>query len=72
MQEAVKQSTSNKSTCGEEKDTTITKLLKKNIEVQQKNIEVMQSTQKMFKPMINPLKTLSNKFVEKAKKNVDA
>ena len=70
MQESSAEASSNKSNSGEEKDTTITKLMKKNIEVQQKNIEVMQSTQKMFKPMINPLKTLSNKFVEKAKKTL--
>ena len=70
LQESSAEASSKKSNSGEEKDTTITKLMKKNIEVQQKNIEVMQSTQKMFKPMINPLKTLSNKFVEKAKKTL--
>ena len=70
VQESSGEASSNKSNSGEEKDTTITKLMKRNIEVQQKNIEVMQSTQKLFKPMINPLKTLSNKFVEKAKKTL--
>ena len=70
VQESSGEASSNKSHSGEEKDTTITKLMKRNIEVQQKNIEVMQSTQKLFKPMINPLKTLSNKFVEKAKKTL--